>query len=142
MSFSFNEYISKIAMIPIVVIQEEALNVLLLVAVSKLLSKRLNKGWLIFAVVLSGIVFGGLHFTAWGMESAVSRMLIHIPFLFSVLYYRNAWPCVLAHMYQNTMTYTSVLIEDFSEIFVSYGLLLFLTILAYRKWVSSYSRHS
>lgn len=142
MSFTFREYISNVIMLPLGVIVEEAVNLLLLVAVSKFLSKRVKSRWLILVVVLTSIFFGFLHVTAWGMESAISRMLIHIPFLFSVLYFRNVWPCIFAHMYQNWLSYTSVIVTDFATLFVTYGLLLLLVIFVYRHFVSHFFKLS
>ena len=142
MSFTVSEYVTNVIKLPLGVIVEEAVNLLILVAASKFLSKRLRSRRLVLVVILTSIFFGVLHVTAWGMESAISRMLIHIPFLFSVLYFRNVWPCILAHMYQNWLTYTSVIVTDFATMFVMYGLLLLLVILLYRHFVSHYFKLS
>ncbi len=132
-SLTISEYISRLLTLPLVVFAEESVNVLVVVALSKLLSKRLKHGWLLAAVVISSFFFGAIHISAWGLEAAFERMFIHLSFIFSILYLRTAWVSMLAHTYQNALTYTSIIYAGFSELFVTYGGLAFIIILLYRS---------
>lgn len=134
---SIDKYLIGMAFTPIGVIQEEIVNILLIVGIAKLLMLKLNTKWLLMTIVLSSMIFGGLHVFGWGLDSAIERLILHIPFLFSIIYFRNAWPCILAHAYQNGMTYTSAVIDGFETMFVGYGVLLIIIIYLYRHIVAS-----
>lgn len=135
MSISINEYITKVILLPLLVFEEESLNVLIVITISKFLSKRMKRGWFYIAILLTSCFFGFLHVTAWGWESAISRMFIHIPFIFSILYFRTAWISMLAHFYQNALTYTNIIYPNFSALFVGCGILICFLIIIYRYFL-------
>jgi hypothetical protein len=132
MKMSVNEYIMDIIILPLVAVEEESGNMLILVTLCKLFSKKIKHGWSLLSVITASVFFGSLHISAWGLEAGISRMFIHIPFLFGMFYFRSAWPSILAHFYQNWLASTSILYTGFSALFVKYGLLLCIVIWAYR----------
>ncbi|RSK28503.1 hypothetical protein EJF36_17415 [Bacillus sp. HMF5848] len=140
MSMTFGEYITNLLTLPLLVFEEESFNVLMVAALARMFSKRLKHGWFYIVVLLTSCYFGFLHVTAWGWESAISRMFIHIPFIFSILYFKTAWISILAHLYQNAMTYTSVIYPEFPTLFVEYGMLLCLLIIVYRRVLTKLKR--
>ncbi|MFC5465357.1 type II CAAX prenyl endopeptidase Rce1 family protein [Lederbergia graminis] len=133
-SMTTGEYITNLLTLPLLVFEEESLNVLIVIAIARLICVRMKRGWSLLAVLLAACLFGFLHVSAWGWESAISRMFIHIPFIYSIIYFRTAWISMLAHFYQNALTYTSIIYPDFPTLFVGYGLLACLLIVVYRKW--------
>lgn len=140
MSLTMMEYIVEIMILPLTVFTEESLNVLTIVVLAALLSKSIKQGWFFIVILGTSCFFGFLHIFAWGWEAAISRMLIHIPFIFSILYFRTAWISMLAHFYQNAMTYTTVIYPTFSSLFVGIGLLACFLIILYRKILNKFSR--
>ncbi len=133
LSYTFKAYMGHMVTTPVSVLAEELSNLLILVTVASYLRTKLKVGLMPLTVLMVSIYFGAIHISAWGLAAAVNRMLIHFTFLFSVLVFRNVWPCILAHLYQNWMTHTAVFVEGFSALFVTYGLILLLIIIIYRK---------
>ena len=138
MSLTETEYIRELALLPLVVFSEEVGNVVVLLLYAKWFSKIAKRIWPLLVIILTSVFFGALHLSAGNMETAVSRSFIHLPFIFSILYFKTAWISILAHFYQNFLTYTSVLNPGFSADFVGYGLLLLALIIGHRHLLKTW----
>lgn len=141
MEITIGEYIINLLLLPLLVFEEESFNVMMIIGLTSLLSKRMKHGWFILVVLATSCLFGFIHVFAWGWEAAISRMFIHIPFIYSILYFRNAWISMLAHFYQNALTYTSVIYPDFPTLLVGYGILACILIIVYRRFIKKVTSH-
>ena len=136
MSYDFVGYLKRVSTVPVDVIAEEVFNTIILIVVYKLVSKKIKTGRLITTAILVSLYFGFLHIFGWGYETGILIMFSHIPYLFITLYYRNAWPSVLAHIYLNAIIYTRVVYPDIGKIFFWYGFIFLIVILGTRSIVS------
>jgi len=86
---------------PLVVVAEEFFNLVVLAFMYKGLSNA-RRIRLPLAIILATSIFGILHVFSWNLDTTLCVGASHIPYFILLLYSKNIWFSVIAHLLQNT----------------------------------------
>lgn len=103
---------------PLGVVAEEFFNLVVLAFMFKGLS-NVKRVRLPLSIIIASSIFGMLHIFSWNIDTVLCFGASHIPYFILLLYSKNIWLSVIAHLLQNTLGIATMYDEDLGFLLVS-----------------------
>lgn len=105
--------IMRLAMLPIVALSEELLNLIIVSSVYNTL-KPLRQLRLPLSILIASALFGLLHSFAWGGQAALNLAVSFVPVFVVTLFTGSIWISTLAHLYNDIAATAGLMGEVYS----------------------------
>lgn len=105
--------IMRLAMLPVVALSEELLNLVIVSSVYNTL-KPLKQLRLPLSILAASALFGFLHSFAWGGQAALNLAVSFVPVFVVTLFTGNIWISTLAHLYKDIAATAGLIGEVYS----------------------------